>query len=588
MSFYNPPNQILDTFNYLNFNYDDVITLTEANKKYLKLIGGTLTGNLYGTSVYMSGIVDSIGYKLNGVSIDFSTITGITPGTISANKAVVVDSNKDASSFRNLGMSGTLSMSASSPQFNITNPLSCNQSMIWTSGSQPTNTNGIGIRFIGATSTGLIRSYNYVVPGYNNIALNDDAVYINAAKLVGINTNAPQTQLHVNGTGRITSYLQVGTSTDTTRMISCLDSGMSNASSKFITLGKANVASNQAEISYYHSSDGSTSNRLSLGLHTMTVMHICANGGVGIGMTSPEAGTLDCNSHINTAGAYRMDGTDVITGSRQFVGNGVSTGNDIFTTARVGCSGPLGMQIFNKDYNNAELRLYCGNLYAYCGNNNANLMYFGTNNEVFITCKKHSGGRKATTIGGATNDNYMLTVDGSTLTRYNSASYGWFNSNGNAGTGSDTVTENVAMYVNGRVLCVGEIDCISDKRRKSDIQLLDDRIVDRFIKEIHPKSFIYDKETHVSYGYIAQDILRDGFDDMIDLHPNEEIKEIIDDDGFVSPEGFEFSVRTGSVIPILHRKIQMMEAEIDTLRIIIGECLKSNKKILQKMECLDI
>lgn len=46
---------------------------------------------------------------LNGVvAAEIAVLDGVTPGTIAANKAVVVDANKDASSFRNVTATGTV------------------------------------------------------------------------------------------------------------------------------------------------------------------------------------------------------------------------------------------------------------------------------------------------------------------------------------------------------------------------------------------------------------------------------------------------------------------------------------------------
>lgn len=60
-------------------------------------------------------------------------------------------------------------------------------------------------------------------------------------------------------TGQIkASYLQLGTSTDTSRLISALDSSQSTGSSRYITFGYDSSSLNQAEISFYLAGSGSS------------------------------------------------------------------------------------------------------------------------------------------------------------------------------------------------------------------------------------------------------------------------------------------------------------------------------------------
>ena len=107
-----------------------------------------------------------------------------------------------------------------------------------------------------------------------------------------------------------TNRLLVGTSTDnaSTIAISCLDSTMTAASSKFITLGQANSTYNQAEISFYYAGSGLATNRLDLGLNGGTKMTILPNGNVGIGQQTPLYA-------LDVSGSLRVTGS--ITGTIQ-------------------------------------------------------------------------------------------------------------------------------------------------------------------------------------------------------------------------------------------------------------------------------
>jgi len=62
-----------------------------------------------GTTV--SGVVTATGFTIGSAVIaesELEQIDGITAGTVAASKAVVVDSNKDASGFRNITATGTV------------------------------------------------------------------------------------------------------------------------------------------------------------------------------------------------------------------------------------------------------------------------------------------------------------------------------------------------------------------------------------------------------------------------------------------------------------------------------------------------
>jgi hypothetical protein len=91
--------------------------------------------------------------------------------------------------------------------------------------------------------------------------------------------------------GRVkASNLLLGTSTDSTRWITALNSNVSNNTVTYgVSFGKANSSWNQAELGYGHISDGNTSNYLSFGLHTSPSMALTGQGRLGIGTTSPAA-----------------------------------------------------------------------------------------------------------------------------------------------------------------------------------------------------------------------------------------------------------------------------------------------------------
>ena len=72
----------------------------------------TLAGTLGVGAITSTGVVTGTGFTIGSAVInetELETIDGITAGTVAASKAVVVDSNKDIGTFRNVTIDGTLS-----------------------------------------------------------------------------------------------------------------------------------------------------------------------------------------------------------------------------------------------------------------------------------------------------------------------------------------------------------------------------------------------------------------------------------------------------------------------------------------------
>lgn len=352
------------------------------------------------------------------------------------------------------------------------------------------------------------------------------------------------------------SKLFVGDTIDSARMISVLDSTMVSTNIRYITLGKTNSGNNSAELSYYHNSDASNQNAFRIGYYGGTIMTCRFDGSVGINTTSPSSSyKLDVSGNIHSNSGYYSNSIQCINNSAGFIGSGgIDTVGDIQTTGRLKCTNSLGFQVFAPSVSNAELRIYAGFGYTYVGNNNDTYAYFGTNNQRFFQCKKSTTGRLSTCFGGDDNQSYPVSISGTTLGSY-TGTYGYLTDAGVVSTTTNTAP-NIGLYVNGRVLCVGEIDIISDIRRKENIEDLDIDLCYKFIEKCNPVKFNYKGESTNSYGYIAQQVLKNGFDEMVSLHENKDMKQYIDEYGIISPEGAEFSVLTGSIIPILHKLLR--------------------------------
>jgi hypothetical protein len=149
-----------------------------------------------------------------------------------------------------------------------------------------------------AGSFGTYSNHDYRLMSNNNTRMT-----ITASGNIGIGTTTPGYLFDVYGIGRINQLL-VGDSTDTGRLISALDSTMGNGSNRYFSLGKANSTNNQAEISYTHISNGSSSNYLSLGLWgSADILTVNGNRRVGVNTSSPEY-SLDVNGTIKTSSNF--------------------------------------------------------------------------------------------------------------------------------------------------------------------------------------------------------------------------------------------------------------------------------------------
>ena len=93
-------------------------------------------------------------------------------------------------------------------------------------------------------------------------------------------------------------------------------------------------------------------------------------------------------------------------------------------------------------------------------------------------------------------------------------------------------------------------------------------MVNKFINEAQVKTFVKIDDANkdrTHYGFIAQELARI-HPDLVNLNIDETMEQTIDDDGFVSPEGFKFSISPNYIIALLTRKIQLQEQQIEKNR----------------------
>lgn len=255
----------------------------------------------------------------------------------------------------------------------------------------------------------------------------------------------------------------------------------------------------------------------------------------------------------------------------------IDTSADIIVnnSGRIKSYSPAGIIVYNSDYNTTQLELSVTDYNAHISTANSSALHLKTNNIDRIYIGTTALGNGNICMHG-TNYDYPLTInkaDGSY-----SGSYHYWNSGGSDGSGT-TTGSTVSLYCTGRVLCTGEVDVISDERVKDDIKPIKQQLASNFIRDINPKQFRYKQESDTSYGYIAQDLLKAGFYRFVQCHKNKALVETIDSDGFQSTAGIEYSINTGYVIPLLHLKVKELCEVISKLEKRI-DCLEDMRHTL--------
>ena len=157
-----------------------------------------------------------------------------------------------------------------------------------------------------------------------------------------------------------------------------------------------------------------------------------------------------------------------------------------------------------------------------------------------------------------------------------------FNGHGTVSAGS-TAVYNYSIRTDGRILCTGSVDVTSDIRLKKDIKPINKDYCERFIRTSNPVTFRWKKgETHTVFGYVAQDLLKLGFGELVNVAQEEGLEEYIDEENFISPKDVKFTITYEKIIPILAcnqkkimRENEQLRKEIEELKNII----KSNLNI---------
>ncbi len=228
----------------------------------------------------VAGSLNATSYNLNGVSVNLLLISGITAGTASASKALIVDGNKDINGIRNLSTSAVstsgLSISSSSPNgvaiTNVTAASTANVQYV-----SNTYSGAVGVR--GSTATNPNTMY-FEYNGQPRMLINPSGEVAVGTSSFGYGLNVGgsinATALYVNGSpfsGGSSEYVDgstAGTATASKAMI--LDankaiSGMGNLT--FTSTGRPYVEGFDLNGASFVANWAAT-NRWGIGQHTNT------------------------------------------------------------------------------------------------------------------------------------------------------------------------------------------------------------------------------------------------------------------------------------------------------------------------------
>lgn len=270
------------TFSSTEINY--LLSLSPGTATASKVLVLDSNSNIAGIAS-ISATSATIGGNVIGAT-QSAYLTGISIGTASAGKALVVDSNLDIASIRYLTatqLTGTLQTAA---QPNIT--------------SIGTLTNlTIGSSTLSNTEASYLTSVTAGTAAASKALVVDANLDIQSIRRLHCTTLSVRT-------------LDFSVST---RLINAIDSSVTDATARYLTLGKAYSTNNSGEWGYYHVSDGSTSNRQEFGFFGVNgIFAITAGRKIGINNTNPQF-DLDVTGNINLTSVLTNSNTAASTSS---------------------------------------------------------------------------------------------------------------------------------------------------------------------------------------------------------------------------------------------------------------------------------
>jgi hypothetical protein len=339
---------------------------------------------------------------------------------------------------------------------------------------------------------------------------------------VGINTSSPNSKLTVSGTLSASGIVTFGNSTNNSTL-------------------QINGYANKGGVGYHDFA--SVTNTYASAVTPNKYFRLNSSGGLEILNSAYSANLLQ----ITDDGAINVYGT----------GSAKVSNNDAL-------SGYIG-------FNNNNSQIYDdGNTHIH-SRGSGNGMWINTNNGQLnlLAQSPVNGGSVGTgvAIGSSTLNGYV-SINSSKSTAVTQP-YGYLNSSG-AGTTAGTSPNPYSLTCVQRVQSP-EFNASSDERLKENIVPITLNDALNFVKSISAVTFNWKDPENPGKksGYIAQQVMRAGFDHLIGIVGNNSLQEKIDADGFVSPASAALVMNYDQVIPYhsvtiknLLERIEKLESEI--------------------------
>ena len=132
-------------------------------------------------------------------------------------------------------------------------------------------------------------------------------------------------------------------------------------------------------------------------------------------------------------------------------------------------------------------------------------------------------------------------------------------------SGSSTIgpisTVSLSLRTSSNVLIGGTLYITSDRRLKTDI--VDVSLADslKFVKDVSPSYFKMTNKPDRQLGYIAQNIVKSGFGELVSAIPNENMKAVEEGD----VEGYQLNVSYDRVCAHLHNVVKEQQSMIEKM-----------------------
>ena len=449
-------------------------------------------------------IAESNTFTINSTTMnetDLSYLVGITPGSASATKALIIDSNRDISDIHTLSttnltatnLTGTLQTAA---QANITSVGSLNGLTIASS-----NTFTIGSTTMNETDLSYLVD---ITPGsaaaYKALILDD------SLDITGINS-----LIATNLTGTLQTAAQPNITSVTT-----LDITGHDGSSAGLSLNSVLITASASELNYVDTTPGSAQASKALildsslniaGIHALTATNL--------------TGTLQTAAQANITSVGSLNG---LTISSTY---DLTMGSTTITETEIGYLDGLTIGVVS-----ASKALVV----------DADSSLSGINNLVATTLA----------IGSPAHTNLPLEV-GYTSYAFTGA-YAYSNSENSHGlvdANASAAPSNYSIRTDGKILCTSEIEFTSDRRLKTNITNITLETAKHFVENARPVKFNWKNgDEKPELGFVAQEVFKIN-EDLVNITPQLGMVEEIDDDGFISPANAKYTLATGKMIPLL-------------------------------------